>query len=104
MASIIAPETFVQTGPDAEYYVKGTVTVTLRGETRTVEAIRSVSSGQITAYGFTGRYETGSKAWPASVTYVVDPKTNKPWDRVEFGRDERQGRCRKVIGMVWFKD
>lgn len=97
MTSIIDPTTFVAhaTQPTHGYWVEGTVEVTLGRETRRVEAIRK-NEDQITAYGLTGRYQTGTKAWPARATRVIDPKTNRPGDRIEFGNDDRSGRCKKT--------
>lgn len=103
MTSCINPDTFVrgEVQPDHGFWIDGTVEVTLHRETRRVTA--KMGNEQITAYGLTGRYETGSKAWPARVTRVVDPTTNKPWDRIQFGRDERTGRCKKT-SMIFFRD
>ena len=102
MTSIINETTFQtsDTQPDHGFWVDGTVEVTLRGETRRVKAVRT-KQDTIRAYGFTGRYETGSKAWPASVERVIDPRTGKAWDLISFGRDERQGRCKKT-GHIHF--
>ena len=76
---------------------EGTVEVTLHNETRRVEATKQ--NGQLTAYGMTGRYQTGGKAWPASVTQKVDPTTNKIWDSVSFGRDDRHGKFQKTSSL-----
>ena len=103
MTTMIKHETFEAGAeqPAHGYWVDGTVEVTIRKETRRVKAM--LRGEQVTAFGLTGRYQTGSKAWPAQITRVVDPRTNRPWDRVEFGRDERAGRCKKT-NMVFFKD
>lgn len=101
MTSIIDIATFAAAAeqPEHGYWVEGTVNVTLRGETRTVRAHKSDSTGEITAYGLTGRYQTGTKAWPASVTQRIDPRTGKPWDSVHFGRDDRCGKFKKVNSL-----
>ena len=105
MSSCINPETFTaaEVQPDHGFWIEGTVEVTLGRETRVLRAMKRDDGNQITALGLSGRYETGSKAWPATVTRVVDPRTGKPWDRVEFGRDERAGRCKKT-NMIFFKE
>lgn len=101
MASIIKTETFTAaaTQPDHGFWIEGTVQVTLRGETRTVKAHKSTRAGEITAYGMTGRYQTGTKAWPASVTQKIDPSTGKPWDSVNFGRDDRSSKFQKFNAL-----
>jgi len=101
MTSIINAETFVVSPeqPEHGYWVEGTVDVTLRGETRTVRAIQS--HGEITAFGMTGRYQTGTKAWPAKATQKIDPRTNKPWDSVIFGRDDRAAKFQKTSALFF---
>lgn len=96
MTSIIDPTTFIasETQPTHGYWVEGTVEVTLGRETRRVDAMKRDAG--ITAFGLTGRYQTGSKAWPARATRVIDPSTGRPWDRIEFGNDDRSGRCKKT--------
>ena len=99
MTSIINAATFTPAPeqPEHGYWVEGTVEVTLRGETRAVRATQS--RGEITAYGMTGRYQTGAKAWPAKVTQKIDPRTNKPWDHAQFGRDDRAAKFQKTSGL-----
>ena len=99
MASIINAATFapVADQPEHGYWVEGTVEVTLRGETRTVRATQS--RGEVTAFGMTGRYQTGTKAWPATVTQKIDPRTNRPWDSVQFGRDDRAAKFQKTNSL-----
>lgn len=91
MTSIINPQTFEVAAeqPEHGYWIAGTVEVTLGKETRRVEATKA--NDQITAFGMTGRYETGKRAWPARATRVIDPTTGRAWDRVQFGRDDRAG-------------
>ena len=101
MTSIINPETFEAAEVQEGYYLEGTVEVTLRGETRRVKALMQKGGVQITAYGMTGRYQTGTRAWPANVTRVIDPTTGRAWDRIEFGRDERSGRCKKTSSIFF---
>lgn len=101
MTSIINPDSFIadeiQTG---EYFIEGTVEVTLHNETRRVRALTS-SKGTITAFGMTGRYQTGMKAWPARVDHVIDPTNGQAWNRISFGRDERAGRCKKTSHLFF---
>ena len=101
MTSIINSATFIPSTeqPEHNYWIEGTVEVTLRNETRTVRAIKSNRDGSITAYGMTGRYQTGTKAWGASVTQKIDPRTNKPWDHVSFGRDDRAAKFQKTNAL-----
>ena len=66
----------------------GTVEATLGYQTKRVEAVR-YPSGHIVSWGFTGRYRTGTKAWPATVSLHGERES------VFYGRDERVGRCRK---------
>lgn len=100
-SSIINAATFAATEeqPDHGFWIAGNVEVTLRGETRTVRAKKSTRDGAITAYGMTGRYQTGAKAWPASVQQRIDPRTNKPWDSISFGRDDRSGKFHKINAL-----
>lgn len=103
MTSIISPSTFIadEVQPTHGFWIDGTVEVTLGGKTRRLPATKNGEA--ITAFGLTGRYQTGMKAWPASATRVIDPTTGKAWDRVSFGNDDRSGRCKKT-NMVFFKD
>lgn len=84
--------------PDQYGRVRGTVEVTLRGEARRVPAIVTDAYGWITAHGMVGRYQTGSKAWPASVTSYPDGR-----ELVVFGRDDRSSKFRKVDN-IWFAE
>lgn len=101
MTSIINAATFTASAeqPDHDYWIEGTVEVTLRNETRTVSATKSNRDGSVRAHGMTGRYQTGTKAWPATVTQMVDPRTDKIWDFVSFGRDDRASKFQKLNGL-----
>lgn len=101
MTSIINTATFTASAeqPAHDFWIEGTVEVTLRNETRTVSATKSNGNGAIKARGMTGRYQTGTKAWPATVEQRVDPRTNKLWDFVSFGRDDRSGKFQKLNGL-----
>lgn len=101
MTSIINISTFTAAAeqPEHGYWIEGTVDVTLRNETRTVRATKSTRNGMITAYGMTGRYQTGTKAWPAEVQQRIDPTNNKPWDHVQFGRDDRAAKFQKTNAL-----
>lgn len=79
--------------------VYGTVALTLAGQTKRVRASLYLSNdtsshvhGMLTAYGITGRYMTGTKAWPGSVTSRLGWEN----DTVQFGFDSRSGKHRKV--------
>ena len=79
---------------DANEKHKGTVLVTLRGETRRVRAWIS-SDCLITAYGITGRYKTGGKAWPAEISQH-EAHDGTVYETVWFGRDDRNGKFKKA--------
>jgi len=76
-------------------YDHGTVEVTLERATRRVPCKRS-SNGTLYVNGISGRYRTGTQAWPASVS--VDERG----EFIHFGRDERAGRC--IKSMLFFDD
>ena len=97
MTSIINIHSF-ETTESKEYFDLGTVEVTLRGTTKRVDAMRD-REGPITAFGMTGRYQTGTKAWPASVRATLDPTTGEYWDAIHFGRDDRVSKFQKMQGL-----
>ena len=66
----------------------GTVEATIGRETKRVNAVR-YNDGRIVSWDFTGRYVTGKKAWPATVSLHGD----RQW--VWFGRDHHTMRCCK---------
>lgn len=101
MTSIINACTFKPSDeqPAHNFWIEGTVEVTLGKETRRVKAHKSTRDNTITAFGMTGKYQTGAKAWAASVQQRIDPRTGQPWDNVSFGRDERAGRCIKTNAL-----
>ena len=98
---LINRSTFQVNGAYSERSVYGTVEVTIGRETKRVRAslYQSVESphlnNEITAYGITGRYRTGMKAWPGSVTQRVDEKKGE-WEFVHFGFDSRSGKHHKA--------
>lgn len=81
---------------EAQGYQFGTVEITIGCETRRVPCM--VCDGLIETYGWmtgiTGRYATGTKAWPCT---ILQRKTfdGKIVEIVRFGRDDRCGQ-RKV--------
>jgi len=100
MTSIINAATFIPADeqPEDMSWVVGVVDVTLRGETRTVRAWQE-KDGMIVAFGMTGRYQTGTKAWAATVSQRTDPRTGKVWDDVSFGRDDRSTKFQKTNSL-----
>lgn len=112
MAKVINFETFT---PNKEAEVKswgsmqeGTVVVALGNETRTVKAIKwhskhdEIDEISIIAYGFSGRYQTGSKAWPAYVTqYITGARAGR--EQADFGRDDRHPKFNKMSGIFFAK-
>ena len=99
--AFIDPTTFlVETSEQNEHLgtiERGTVEVTIRRETRRVEATRYSKSGDITARGMTGRYQTGGKAWPATISLRHTERGS--YESVWFGRDDRCGKFRKENGV-----
>lgn len=81
---------------ESEGYKFGTVEIRIDGEARRVPCM--VCNGLIETYGWmtgiTGRYATGTKAWPCA---ILQHKTfnGKIVEIVRFGRDDRCGQ-RKV--------
>lgn len=88
--TLVNRASFISTETDANGNQTGTVEVTLLGVTKRVKARHYPQDGWIIAYGVTGRYQTGAKAWPASIT----SKSNGS-EFVQFGRDDRSGRFNK---------
>src|SRR5262245_37022777 len=83
--------------PEGLVIENGTVEVTLYGETRRVAALLD-KDGSIWARGIGGRYMTGGKVWPATVS------TNKNGGTyVFFGRDDRSGRFNKANGLFFME-
>ena len=73
---------------------KGTVEVTIRKETRRVSARRGMD-GLISAYGgISGRYKSGSKAWPAKIS-EWKAHSGEICESVFFGRDDRNSKFKK---------
>ena len=97
--SIIKTDTFTANETQtSEGFIYGTVEVTIRYETRRVDAYKD-RDGLITARGLVGRYSTGTKAWPATVSQMISPRTNQIWETVFFGRDDRHGKFQKAHGL-----
>lgn len=84
---------------------EGTVEVTLGRETRRVKARRTTPTYEggkpsIAAYGFGGRYNTGSKVWPAVVRMTIWPD-GKQTETANFGRDDRDSKFNKMRGIFF---
>jgi hypothetical protein len=92
---LINPTTFITTEIDVDGDERGTVEVTLRGQTKIVPA-RRFKSGTLVARGMTGRYQSGGKAWPASI-FLRDNR-----ESVHFGRDDNHPKFRKE-NNIWFE-
>jgi hypothetical protein len=108
MTNILNRDSFIQTGEVITQttpkgyswsYTPGTVEVTLRGETRRVEA-KLFGEDDIVAYGLVGRYHTATKLWPAYVS--SRPRDGKIIEDARFGRDDNHPKFRK-INNIWFK-
>lgn len=79
-------------------YTPGTVEVTLRGQTKRVEA-KLFGENDICAYGLVGRYQSATKLWPAHIS-------SRLWngefvENVRFGRDDNHPKFRKE-NCIWF--
>ena len=96
MTTILNASTFEATGTEptpydpAETREVGTIEASLGGQTRRVAAVR-YAQGRIVSWDFTGRYRTGTKAWPATVS--IDPDGR---ESVWYGKDHHTGRCQKT--------
>ena len=93
--TILHASTFEATGTepshrDGETREVGTIAATLGGKTQRVAAVR-YNDGDIVSWDFTGRYRTGTKAWPATVSVRAD---GREW--VWYGKDHHTGRCIKT--------
>lgn len=86
-------ESVVETYGDYTFsYVPGTVEVTLRGQTKRVEA-KLFGDNDLVAYGMVGRYHTATKNWPANVaSRIVNDKVR---ETARFGRDDNHPKFRK---------
>lgn len=108
MANLINRDSFTATGETitnttrsgySYSYTPGTVEVTLRGQTRRVEAKR-FDEDDIVAYGMVGRYHTSTKLWPAHIS--SDIRNGAVIEDARFGRDDNHPKFRK-INNIWFK-
>lgn len=95
MTTILNASTFEATGTEALPWDAdrsrevGTIEATLGGHTKRVAAVR-YEEGRIVSWDFTGRYRTGTKAWPATVS--IDGDRENVW----YGKDHHTGRCQKT--------
>jgi hypothetical protein len=97
MAKIaILTETFVADGVNKYGRPVGNCDVSLGHKIVTVRACRT--SLGIAVAGFVGRYRTSPKPWLASVTAADDAPGAL---FVNFGRDDRAGRCHKLQGISY---
>lgn len=109
MANLINRDSFTATGETITHttpngysysYTLGTVEVTLRGQTRRVEAKR-FGEDDIVAYGMVGRYHTSAKLWPAYVS--SDIRNGAVIEEARFGRDDNHPKFRKE-NYIWFAE
>jgi len=78
-----------------------TIEATLRGDTRIVPcSYYRYEDGRedYVARGFTGRYRTGSKAWPATL-YNRSAPGKAPYEFPVFGRDDRASNFQKMSAL-----
>ena len=73
----------------------GTVRVDIGSRTETLRAELS-DDGLLRVHGLFGKYQTGTKQWPADVCLLRDPRTGKDWVRAYFGFDSHSGRHRQA--------
>lgn len=101
MDRIIDTESFIPQGEPETFShgvrQRGTVEITLRGETRRVEAYLW-DDGQLIARGIVGKYQTGTKLWPAYVSVYLNREGET--ERVRFGRYDNHPKFRK--NAIWF--
>lgn len=102
MTNVVDPFTFKAASEPVAHSVgkvtEGTVEATLGGETRRVPAFRwdhNDGRVEIRAYGMTGRYNTGTKAWGATVTHDLA----MGMERIRFGRDDRAAKFQKASAL-----
>jgi hypothetical protein len=79
-------------------YTPGTVEVTLRGQTKRVEA-KLFSEHDICAYGLVGRYQSATKLWPAHISSRF--REGEIIEQARFGRDDNHPKFRKE-NNIWF--
>lgn len=97
MTTILNAFTFEATGTEAlpwdasQTREVGTIEASLGGKTKRVDAVRYTDNGRIVSWDFTGRYRTGTKAWPATVSLDADGR-----ESVWYGKDHHTGRCQKT--------
>lgn len=93
--TILNADTFIVTGTEAIDFGSGsrevgTVEAMLGRQLKRVKAVR-YDGGRIVSWDFTGRYLTGKKAWPATVSVDTD---GREW--VWYGKDHTSRRCTKT--------
>lgn len=98
MPNIINRDSFILNDGETE---KGTVEITLGGETRRVPGCYVKEYGWVIAYGVVGRYRTSTKNWPAMVRSQRG-HDGKFFEVADFGRDDRSGRFNK-LNCISFK-
>ena len=74
----------------------GTVEVTIRNETRRVDARFIPDRGWMITNAITGRYQTGGKAWPGHILSQADGT-----EKVHFGRYDNNPKFKKE-NAIWF--
>lgn len=75
---------------DLDSFDGSTVNVTIRGETRRLEAVKNILGMRV--YGVAGRYQTGAKNWPGVLVPKINPNTNKAWVDASFGFDSKSAK------------
>ncbi len=106
--TLINRDTFIITGESVTQtfdsgfsytYIPGTIEVTLRGQTKRVEAKR-FGDDDICAYGLVGRYQSATKLWPAYISSRLCD--GKLIEAVKFGRNDNNPKFRKE-NNIWFR-
>lgn len=72
---------------DSTRFIRGTIECTIGDETRILKATKDNEDGRIWVYGFSCRYRTGKRDWPAQI--VSWPSGN---EGMSGGFDSRSGR------------
>lgn len=100
MTHFIDPTSFIPNDSAHAETIRGSVEVTLRGKTKRVRALSIPANGAIYAYDLVGRYQTGTRAWPASLRRLVR-EDGQVIETAFFGRYDNHPKFRKE-NSIWF--
>ena len=76
---------------------ESSVNVTINGVTKTLEKLEGQdATAKFSIKGFTGRYQTGGKAWRATLSIREDMDTGENWVDADFGFESHSRKHNKV--------